>query len=110
MKVLKGRVEQPDTKAMELEEQEHYRFRELMIRNKDKRLYRSMMKNRKGREREAKRLDMKRKLHDKEVKTTDKNPAEKWSIKKNKADSADPPIKKKKASTWIYVIVNIFSW
>ena len=68
MKVLKGRVEMPDTKAIENEDKEHYRFRELMIRNKDKRLYRSMMKNRQDREREAKRLENKRKFLDKELK------------------------------------------
>lgn len=68
MKVLKGRVEMPDTKAIENEDKEHYRFRELMIRNKDKRLYRSMMKNRQDREREAKRLVNKRKFLDKELK------------------------------------------
>lgn len=58
----------PDTKAIENEDKEHYRFRELMIRNKDKRLYRSMMKNRQDREREAKRLENKRKFLDKELK------------------------------------------
>ena len=70
MKVLRGRVEMPDSKAVEEEDKEHYRFRELMIRNKDKRLYRSMMKNRKDREREAKRLENKRKFIDKEQKGT----------------------------------------
>ena len=60
----------PDSKAVEEEDKEHYRFRELMIRNKDKRLYRSMMKNRKDREREAKRLENKRKFIDKEQKGT----------------------------------------
>nr|CAG4634763.1 EOG090X05E6 [Alona affinis] len=102
MKVLRGRVELPDKKGIELEEKEHYRFRELMIRNKDKRLYRSMMDNRKKREREAKRLEMKRKSHDKEVKSaknvktsTAKVSTDKWSIQA--ASAGTPPVKKAKA-------------
>nr|CAG4650945.1 EOG090X05E6 [Simocephalus serrulatus]SVE94210.1 EOG090X05E6 [Simocephalus serrulatus] len=85
MKVLRGRVEMPDVKAMDEEEKEHYKFRELMIRNKDKRLYRSMMKNRKNREREAKRLENKRKYHELEAKgskdkTAGKELTAKWSV------------------------------
>ena len=72
MAVARGQVERDDGKALEQEEKEHYRFRELMIRNKDKRLYRSMMKNRKNREREAKRLDEKRKTIDKQAPPTKK--------------------------------------
>lgn len=100
MKVLRGKVELPDTKSLELEEKEHYRFRELMIRNKDKRLYRSMMKNRKNREREAKRLEMKRKSHDQETKIAKnkmaKNPSAKWNARSAEKKSVDPPIKKLK--------------
>lgn len=75
----------PDVKAMDEEEKEHYKFRELMIRNKDKRLYRSMMKNRKNREREAKRLENKRKYHELEAKgskdkTAGKELTAKWSV------------------------------
>nr|SVE75097.1 EOG090X05E6 [Daphnia dolichocephala] len=73
MKVMRGNVEKPDIQGMENEEKEHYKFRELMIRNKDKRLYRSMMKNRKGRVREAKRLTDKRKFHDQEDKALKKS-------------------------------------
>lgn len=84
MVVARGRVEAPDTKGMEQEEREHYRFRELMIRNKDKRLYRSMMKNRKQRQREAKRLELKRKAIDDCVKDTKKtksaDPVKAWSV------------------------------
>lgn len=95
MKVLRGRVELPDKKAIELEDKEHYRFRELMIRNKDKRLYRSMMDNRRKREREAKRLEMKRKSHDKETKSDKKA---KTPGKVSDKSSADPPVKKAKAN------------
>merc|ERR1712071_436367 len=45
MGVSRGLVEPSDSKALELEEKEHFRFRELMIPNKNKRLYKSMMKN-----------------------------------------------------------------
>ena len=97
MKVLQGRVELPDTKGIELEEKEHYRFRELMIRNKDKRLYRSMMDNRKKREREAKKLEMKRKSHDQQVKSAKKG--SKASVKDSAVKSSPagkPPVKKAK--------------
>merc|ERR1711911_470316 len=70
MGVSRGVVEPADTKAKELEDKEHYRFREMMIANKNKRLYRSMMKNRKNRQREAVRLEKKRKMHDQEAKAT----------------------------------------
>ncbi|EFX87801.1 hypothetical protein DAPPUDRAFT_306492 [Daphnia pulex] len=100
MKVMRGRVEMPDIKGMDEEEKEHYKFRELMIRNKDKRLYRSMMKNRKSREREAKRLENKRKFHEKEEKTlkkstsTGKELTAKWSIQPLSSTTSDTQIKK----------------
>nr|CAG4649301.1 EOG090X05E6 [Scapholeberis mucronata]SVE93591.1 EOG090X05E6 [Scapholeberis mucronata] len=102
MKVLRGRVEAVGTKELEQEEKEHYRFRELMIRNKDKRLYRSMMDNRKNRIREAKRLEMKRKQHEKEAKdskskATAKDATAKWSIQPVSSPS-DTPSKKMKKS------------
>lgn len=80
MAVARGQVERDDGKALEQEEKEHYRFRELMIRNKDKRLYRSMMKNRKNREREAKRLDEKRKTIDKQAPPTKKAKKAQWNV------------------------------
>ena len=73
MKVMRGKAEAPNKKAMDDEEKEHYRFRELMIRNKDKRLYKSMMESRRKRENEAKKLETKRKAFDTENKG-------KWSI------------------------------
>lgn len=91
----------PDVKGMEEEDKEHYKFRELMIRNKDKRLYRSMMKNRKSREREAKRLENKRKQHEKEEKDLKKSTSSgkaltaKWSIQPQSATS-DTQTKKMK--------------
>jgi pescadillo protein len=100
MKVMRGRVEMPDTKGMDEEEKEHYKFRELMIRNKDKRLYRSMMKNRKNREREAKRLENKRKYHEKEEKalkkstSTGKELTAKWSVQPLSSTTSDTQIKK----------------
>nr|SVE89855.1 EOG090X05E6 [Daphnia sinensis]SVE90483.1 EOG090X05E6 [Daphnia sinensis] len=101
MKVMRGRVEMPDVKGMEEEDKEHYKFRELMIRNKDKRLYRSMMKNRRNREREAKRLENKRKQHEKEEKSLKKSTSSgkaltaKWSIQPLSATS-DTQTKKMK--------------
>ena len=89
MGVARGRVELPDTAAMDQEEKEHYRFRELMIRNKDKRLYRSMMKNRKNRQREAKRLEGKRKFHDKVAKSSSKKSS-------SSLTSSGPEVKKMK--------------
>lgn len=84
MGVSRGVVEPTDTKAMEMEDKEHFRFRELMIPNKSKRLYRSMMTNRKKRQREAVRLEKKRKMHDHEAKAAQsKTPAkttEQWKI------------------------------
>ena len=70
---MRGTAEAPNKKAQDDEDKEHYRFRELMIRNKDKRLYKSMMESRRKRENEAKKLEMKRKAFDKET------PA-KWSV------------------------------
>lgn len=70
---MRGRVEAPSKKAAEDEEKEHYRFRELMIRNKDKRLYKSMMESRRKRENEARKLETKRKAFDQENKG-------KWSV------------------------------
>merc|ERR1719378_1299912 len=61
MGVSRGIIEPTDSKAIEQEDKEHYRFREMMIANKNKRLYRSMMKNRKNRQREAIRLEKKTK-------------------------------------------------
>jgi len=84
MGVSRGIIEPTDSKAIEQEDKEHYRFREMMIANKNKRLYRSMMKNRKNRQREAIRLEKKRKMHDQEAKTAQsKTPAkntEQWKI------------------------------
>jgi len=55
-----------------------------MVRRWNKRLYKSMMKNRKDRQREAHRLGNKRKMHDKEAKANQKktpaNDAEKFKI------------------------------
>ena len=81
MVVARGRIELPNAKGIEEEEREHYRFRELMIRNKDKRLYRSMMKNRKQREREATRLEEKRKVFDQETKSSKaKKSKAQWNV------------------------------
>lgn len=82
---------------MDQEEKEHYRFRELMIRNKDKRLYRSMMKSRNTRVREAKRLESKRKQHEKEAKES-KSQANgvtaKWSVQPVASDTPSKKMKK----------------
>nr|SVE74155.1 EOG090X05E6 [Daphnia barbata] len=102
MKVMRGSVEMPDIKGMDEEEKEHYKFRELMIRNKDKRLYRSMMKNRHIREREAKHLANKRKHHDKEEKALKKSKssrevvAAKWSVQPLSATSGMQSTRTKK--------------
>jgi len=45
-------------------EQEEYRLRVMMIKKKNKGLYKSMMKSRKKREKEAKQLEKKRQIHD----------------------------------------------
>lgn len=45
-------------------EQEEYRLRVMMIKKKNKGLYKSMMKGRKKREKEAKQLEKKRQMHD----------------------------------------------
>ena len=97
---MRGSVEMPDTKAMDAEESEHYKFRELMIRNKEKRLYRSMMDNRKARVREAKRLETKRKYHEKEEKalkkstSTGKQLTAKWSVQPLSSTTSDTESKK----------------
>nr|CAG4643928.1 EOG090X05E6 [Lepidurus arcticus] len=61
MEVKRGKVEKADPKqAAEAEEKEHYRFRELMMKKRHKRLYRSMMRSRSRREKEAVKLGQKR--------------------------------------------------
>lgn len=82
---MRGKAEAPNKKAAEDEDKEHYRFRELMIRNKDKRLYKSMMESRRKRQNEAKKLETKRKAFDQD------NKGKKWSVqpvanKKKKTD------------------------
>nr|CAG4650126.1 EOG090X05E6 [Sida crystallina] len=106
MVVARGRPEPVDAKSAEMEEEEHYRFRELMIRNKDKRLYRSMMKNRKARQREAKRLEAKRKTFDEEAKSSGvdkgkkKDAASKWQVQPiSDTKSSTPQIKKMKTDS-----------
>jgi len=47
-----------------IEDEEEYRLRVMMIKNKHRGLYRSMMKGRKRRENEAKIMEKKRKVHD----------------------------------------------
>merc|ERR1712237_312748 len=47
-------------------EDEEYRLRVMMIKNKHRGLYKSMMKGRKRRENEAKIMEKKRKAHDEE--------------------------------------------
>lgn len=48
-------------------EQEEYRLRVMMIKKKNKGLYKSMMKSRKKREREAQQLVKKRQIHDEKI-------------------------------------------
>nr|CAG4643182.1 EOG090X05E6 [Ilyocryptus agilis] len=102
MKVARGRVELPDKKSAEAADLEHYRFRELMIRNKDKRLYRSMMESRKKRQREAKLLETKRKMHEKEIvkqrSTSQKTSLAKWNVQPFTGKASEPEVKKKKTT------------
>nr|CAG4647020.1 EOG090X05E6 [Megafenestra aurita]SVE92363.1 EOG090X05E6 [Megafenestra aurita] len=104
MKVMRGEIEPPDIKGMKDEEKEHYRFRELSIRNKEKRLYRSMMENRKERISEALRLKNKRKLIEKQAKlakdqnSTGKDVTAKWSVQPVSGTRGTPKKKPKKAA------------
>lgn len=67
-KVRPGKLEIPNKKeeASKLE-QEEYRLRVMMIKKKNKGLYKSMMKSRKKREKEAQQLQKKRQVHDEKV-------------------------------------------
>lgn len=101
---MRGEIEPPDIKGMKDEEKEHYRFRELSIRNKEKRLYRSMMENRKERISEALRLKNKRKLIEKQAKlakdqnSTGKDVTAKWSVQPVSGTRGTPKKKPKKAA------------
>ena len=68
MKVIEGKPQQSNTTAEEkLMEDEQYKLRVMMVKNKHKRLYGSMMKARKKRVHESKQLERKRKMHDEQI-------------------------------------------
>merc|ERR1719266_1870275 len=90
MKVIEGKPQQSNTTAEEkLMEDEQYKLRVMMVKNKHKRLYGSMMKARKKRVHESKQLERKRKMHDEQIaeqKTSGnvKNSAKKKEVNKVK--------------------------
>ena len=102
MKVLRGAVEMPNNKSAERDDKDHYRFRQSMVPSKLKRLYRSMLKSQKGREKNATRLLQKRKQIDKtknaknKKKSTGTQVTAKTSIQPVDAVSETPAKKLKK--------------
>ena len=80
MKVIEGKPQQSNTAAEDkLMEDEQYKLRVMMVKNKHKRLYGSMMKARKKRVHESKQLERKRKMHDEQK----AEPKSSDNIKKN---------------------------
>nr|CAG4645504.1 EOG090X05E6 [Lynceus sp. MCZ IZ 141354] len=88
MAVVRGQVDNVDPNDInEKDEKEHYRFRELMIKTKHRKLYRSMMRSRKRRAQEAKKLQDKREIIEKGPEVPKK---------KKKAGKADSEVAAKK--------------
>eukprot|EP00096_Caligus_rogercresseyi_P009997 TRINITY_DN3510_c0_g1_i1.p1 TRINITY_DN3510_c0_g1~~TRINITY_DN3510_c0_g1_i1.p1 ORF type:complete len:567 (-),score=197.15 TRINITY_DN3510_c0_g1_i1:88-1788(-) len=71
MKVLEGHAEvvNPEEEKKMMEDEE-YRLRVMMIKNKHRGLYKSMMKSRKKRSRESNLLTKKRQEHDEQIKSS----------------------------------------
>merc|ERR1719266_654605 len=68
MKVVEGKPQQSNKAAEEkIMEDEQYRLRVMMVKNKHKKPYGSMMKARKKRVHESKQLERKRKMHDEQL-------------------------------------------
>merc|ERR1712190_40008 len=86
MKVVEGKPQQSNKAAEEkLMEDEQYRLRVMMVKNKHKKLYGSMMKARKKRVHESKQLERKRKMHDEQL------------AEKKSSNNTDSSAKKKKS-------------
>jgi len=87
MKVVEGKPQQSNKAAEEkLMEDEQYRLRVMMVKNKHKKLYGSMMKARKKRVHESKQLERKRKMHDEQL------------AEKKLSNDTDSSAKKKKSA------------
>ena len=79
MKVVKGKPEKIDKDDVKKKmEDEEYKLRVLMIRKKHKGLYKSMMKSRKRRVNESKKLEAKREMHDAKEKEGTKRKGKGW--------------------------------
>jgi len=86
MKVIEGKPQQSNTAAEDkLMEDEQYKLRVMMVKNKHKRLYGSMMKARKKRVHESKQLERKRKMHDEQKAEPKSSDNIKNSAKKKKS-------------------------
>jgi pescadillo protein len=72
MSVSKGIVARENPAEKKLQERQEYKLREKMIKKKHRNLYRSMMKGRAERAKEAWLLGKKRRLHDEQEKARQK--------------------------------------
>ena len=81
MKVKSGEIMQVDPWEKDRQERQEYRLREKLVRNKHRKLYKSMIKGREDRAKAIWLLRKKRRIHD-ETEKTKKNEERKASKKK----------------------------